>query len=115
MDKKQIKAITGSIKKLACTDNFDLLRLVTSKIELEVDSDYVYFNYIDGARPIPIAAIYGVLVENHCLYILTRNKELHSISLINREHNVDNTGMQSVMFEIDVFLYKLKLLFNIKK
>lgn len=52
MDKKQIKAIIGSIKKLTHTDNFDLLRLVTSKIELEIDSDYVYFNYIDGARPI---------------------------------------------------------------
>ena len=77
-------------------ENFEQLQYLCLKLDLDIDFDAIYFSELT----LEIAAIYGLSLDERNLYILTKNNQLHSINLQNREHSI---------FDLNKSLFKIKL------
>lgn len=106
MDKRKLKHIADSIPRLPYLECFQFLQLISINYDIDVDFDCIYINAVDT---LPIAAIYGVIRENDYLYILTKNNQLHYISLNTKEHNIIELNDNSIL---DKIITKFKQLFN---
>lgn len=101
MDKRKLKHIADSIPRLSYLENLELLQYIALRTNLDVDFDCIYLNAIDT---LPIAAIYGVLLEDDSLFILTKNKQLYLITLSTGDYNIIELNSS--------ILTKFKQLFN---
>jgi hypothetical protein len=84
MNNREARTIAQSILRQTYLENFEQLQLICLKLNIEIDFDYVYFY----KEQLPIAAVYGISIDEKNLYILTKNNQLHCISLLNREHSI---------------------------
>lgn len=109
MNRKTAKAIAQSIKKLTYLENLERLQFICLQIGIKVDFDDIYFNRIES---LSIASIYGISLSEDYLYILTKNKQLHSISISNREHSFIDLNKSIFEIKIELIYNKIKLLFN---
>ena len=107
MDKKELKLKLSQMNRMPYIHNFHLLQSCSSKFDLFVDFDSVYFNYSDrnSIYPLEMAAIYSVLIEDDKLYILTKNKQLHYLHSETKEHIAIDTNCRSIWSVIKQILH----------
>lgn len=98
MTTREARKIASLIQRQSYIENFEQLQYLCLDLGLDVDFDYVYF--IEEVELLPIASIYGLSVDEKNLYILTKNKQLHSINFKNKEHFI---------FDLNKSMFKLKL------
>lgn len=98
MNTREALKIASLIQRQSYLENLEQLQLICLKINLDVDFDYVYF--IEELEQLSIASIHGLSLDERNLYILTKNNQLHSINLQNREHSI---------FDLNKPLFKIKL------
>lgn len=98
MTTKEARKIANLIQRQSYLENYEQLQLICLKLNLDVDFDYVYF--YEEVELLPIASIYGLSLDEKNLYILTKDKQLHSINFKNKEHFV---------FDLNKSVFKLKL------
>ena len=89
------------MKRTTYLNTFHLLQLFSTKFDLVVDFNTVYFNQSNFT--LEIAAIYSVLVEDDTLYILTKKNELHRINSSNNEHVLIDVNCISILNTIKSF------------
>lgn len=100
MNIREAKKIANLIQRQSYIENFEQLQY----LGLDVDFDYCYFNRFIS---LPIASIYGLSLDEKNLYILTKNKQLHSINFKNKEHFVFDLNKSQFGFKIKLFLNKI--------
>lgn len=105
MNTREAKKIASLIPRQSYIENLEQLQLICLKINLDVDFDYVYF--IEEVELLSIASIYGLSVDENNLYILTKNNQLHCISLSNKEHSIFDLNKSQIGFKIKFFLNKI--------
>lgn len=98
MTTKEARKIANLIQRQSYLENYEQLQYLCLNLDLDVDFDYVYF--IEEVELLSIASIYGLSVDENNLYILTKNKQLHSINFKNKEHFI---------FDLNKSMFKLKL------
>lgn len=98
MTTREARKIASLIPRQGYLENLEQLQYLCLDLDLDVDFDYVYF--IEEVELLEIAAIYGISLDEKNLYILTKNKQLHSINFKNKEHFV---------FDLNKSMFKLKL------
>lgn len=105
MNTREARKIASLIQRQSYIENFEQLQYLCLNLDLEIDFDYVYF--YEEVELLSIASIYGLSVDENNLYILTKNKQLHCISLSDKEHSI---------FDLNKFKlgFKIKLLLTIK-
>ena len=98
MDRKELKLKLSQMNRMPYIHNFHLLQNCSSKFDLFVDFDSVYFNYSDrnSTYPLQMAAIYSVLIEDDKLYILTKDKQFHYLHSETKEHIAIDTNCYSI-------------------
>ena len=97
MTTREARKIASLIQRQSYLENFEQLQYLCLKLNIDVDFDYCYFNRFIS---LPIASIYGLSLDEKNLYILTKNKQLHSINFKNKEHFI---------FDLNKSMFKLKL------
>lgn len=105
MTTREARKIAQSISRQNYLENLEQLQLICLKLDIEIDFDYVYF--IEEVELLPIASIYGLSVDEKNLYILTKNNQLHSVNLQNREHSIFYLNKSKFGFKIKLFLNKI--------
>lgn len=105
MTSREAKKIANLIPRQGYLENYEQLQYLCLNLGLDVDFDYVYF--IEEVELLPIASIYGLSVDENNLYILTKNKQLHSINFKNKEHFVFDLNKSQIGFKIKFFLNKI--------
>lgn len=105
MNTREALKIAQSISRQSYLENLEQLQLICLKINLDVDFDYVYF--IEEVEQLPIASVYGLSIDERNLYILTKNNQLHCISLSNKEHSIFDLNKSQFGFKIKLFLNKI--------
>ena len=98
MTTREARKIASLIPRQGYLENLEQLQYLCLNLDLDVDFDYVYF--IEEVELLPIASIYGLSIDENNLYILTKNKQLHSINFKNKEHFI---------FDLNKSMFKLKL------
>lgn len=102
MNRSELKLILNQIKRTQYLSTIYLLKKNYDKFSLVVDSDTVRF--IKSNYMLKINDIYGVLVDNNILYILTKKKHLHRI---------DSSGFEHIIFDANYSFYdKIKKCLN---
>lgn len=109
MNRKTAKAIAQSIKKLTYIENLEQLQFICLQIGIKVDFDAIYFNAIES---LSIASIYGTSLSEDYLFILTKNKQLHFISLSNREHSIVDLNKSAFRIKFELIFNKIRILLN---
>jgi hypothetical protein len=89
------------MKRTTYLNAFHLLQLFSTKFDLIIDFNTVYFNQSNFT--LEIAAIYSVLIEDDTLYILTKKNELHRINSSNNEHVLIDANCISILNTIKSF------------
>lgn len=105
MTTREAKKIASLIPRQGYLENLEQLQYLCLDLGLDVDFDYVYF--IEEVELLPIASIYGLSVDEKNLYILTKNNQLHSVNLQNREHSIFYLNKSKFGFKIKFFLNKI--------
>ena len=105
MNTREAKKIASLIPRQSYIENLEQLQLICLKINLDVDFDYVYF--IEEVELLSIASIHGISIDERNLYILTKNNQLHSVNLQNREHFIFDLNKFQLGFKIKFFLNKI--------
>lgn len=105
MTSREARKIANLIQRQNYLENLEQLQYLCLNLNLDVDFDYVYF--IEEVELLPIASIYGISIDENNLYILTKNKQLHSVNLQNREHSIFNLNKFQLGFKIKSFLNKI--------
>jgi len=105
MTTREARKIASLIPRQSYLENFEQLQYLCLNLDLDVDFDYVYF--IEEVELLPIASIYGLSIDENNLYILTKNKQLHSINLKNKGHFIFNLNKSQFRFKIKLFLNKI--------
>lgn len=98
MNTREARKIASLIQRQSYIENFEQLQYLCLNLDLEIDFDYVYF--YEEVELLSIASIYGLSVDENNLYILTKNNQLHCISLSDKEHSI---------FDLNKSLFKIKL------
>ena len=98
MTTREARKIASLIPRQGYLENLEQLQYLCLNLGLDVDFDYVYF--IEEVELLEIAAIYGISLDEKNLYILTKDKQLHSINFKNKEHFI---------FDLNKSMFKLKL------
>lgn len=98
MTTREARKIANLIQRQSYLENFEQLQYLCLNLDLEIDFDYVYF--YEEVEQLSIASIYGLSVDENNLYILTKNKQLHSINFKSKEHFI---------FDLNKSMFKLKL------
>lgn len=101
MKRCELKTLLKKMKHTTYLNTFHLLQLFSTKFDLVVDFNTVYFNQSNFT--LEIAAIYSVLVEDDTLYILTKKNELHRINSSNNEHVLIDVNCISILNTIKSF------------
>lgn len=109
MNGKTARHIASLIPRQSYIENLEQLQLVCLKLDLDIDFDCIYFNAIESLE---IAAIYGLSINEENLFILTKNKQLHFISISNREHSIIDLNKSVFRIKIKLILNKIRILFN---
>lgn len=109
MDRKTARHIANSIPRQAYLENLERLQFICLELNIEVDFDAIYFS---DNEFLEIAAIYGISLDKDYLFILTKNKQLHFISISNREHSFIDLNKSINEIKIELVFSKIKLLFN---
>lgn len=109
MNRKEAKTIARQIKRSSYLENLERLQFICLELNIEVDFDAIYFS---DNEFLEIAAIYGISLSEDYLYILTKNKQLHFISISNREHSFIYLNKSIFEIKIELIYNKIKLLFN---
>lgn len=109
MNRKEAKTIARQIKRSSYLENLERLQFICLELNIEVDFDAIYFN---ADESLEIAAIYGLSLSKDYLFILTKNKQLHFISLLTREHSFIDLNKSIFEIKIELIFNKIKLLFN---
>lgn len=109
MDRKTARHIANSILRQAYLENLERLQFICLQLDIEIDFDAIYFS---DNEFLEIAAIYGISLSEDYLYILTKNKQLHFISISNREHSFIYLNKSIFEIKIELIYNKIKLLFN---
>lgn len=104
MTTREARKIASLIPRQGYLENLEQLQYLCLKLDLDIDFDYVYF--IEEVEQLSIASIYGLSVDENNLYILTKNNQLHSINLQNREHFIFDLNKFQLGFKIKLFLNK---------
>ena len=105
MTTREARKIASLIPRQGYLENLEQLQYLCLNLDLDVDFDYVYF--IEEVELLPIASIYGLSIDENNLYILTKNKQLHSINFKNKEHFIFNLNKSQFRFKIKLFLNKI--------
>lgn len=105
MTTREARKIANLIQRQSYIENFEQLQYLCLNLDLEIDFDYVYF--IEEVEQLEIAAIYGISIDEKNLYILTKNNQLHSVNLQNREHSIFDLNKSQFGFKIKFFLNKI--------
>ena len=105
MNTREAKKIASLIPRQSYIENLEQLQLICLKINLDVDFDYVYF--IEELEQLSIASIYGLSLDEKSLYILTKNNQLHSVNLQNREHSIFDLNKSQFKIKLKFFLNKI--------
>lgn len=105
MNTREAIKIASLIQKQSYLENLEQLQLICLKLNIDIDFDYVYF--IEEAEQLSIASIYGLSLDEKNLYILTKNNQLHCISLSNKEHFIFDLNKSSFKIKLKSFLNKL--------
>lgn len=101
MNIREARKIANLIQRQSYIENYEQLQLICLNLNLDVDFDYCYFNRFIS---LPIASIYGLSLDEKNLYILTKNNQLHSVNLQNREHSIFYLNKSQIGFKIKFFL-----------
>lgn len=109
MNRKEAKTIARQIKRSSYLENLKRLQFICLQLDIEIDFDAIYFN---ADESLEIASIYGISLSEDYLYILTKNKQLHFISLSDREHSIIDLNKSVFRIKIELIYNKIKLLFN---
>lgn len=107
MNTREAKKIASLIPRQSYIENLEQLQLICLKINLDVDFDYVYF--IEEVEQLPIASIHGLSLDEKSLYILTKNNQLHSVNLQNREHSIFDLNKSQFKIKLKSFLNKISI------
>lgn len=102
MTSREAKKIANLIQRQSYIENFEQLQYLCLNLDLEIDFDYVYF--YEEVELLSIASIYGLSVDENNLYILTKNKQLHSINFKNKEHLIFNLNKSMFKLKLESFL-----------
>ncbi|SCH14923.1 Uncharacterised protein [uncultured Bacteroides sp.] len=105
MTTREARKIANLIQRQSYIENFEQLQYLCLNLDLDVDFDYVYF--IEEVELLSIASIYGLSVDENNLYILTKNNQLHCISLSDKEHSIFDLNKSQFGFKIKFFLNKI--------
>lgn len=105
MTTREARKIANLIQRQSYIENFEQLQYLCLNLDLEIDFDYVYF--YEEVELLPIASIYGLSLDEKNLYILTKNKQLHSINFKNKEHFIFDLNKSQIEFKIKLFLNKI--------
>lgn len=105
MTTREARKIANLIQRQSYIENFEQLQYLGLDLGLDVDFDYVYF--IEEVELLEIAAIYGISLDEKNLYILTKDKQLHSINFKNKEHFIFNLNKSQFEFKITLFFNKI--------
>lgn len=105
MTSREARKIANLIQRQNYLENLEQLQYLCLNLDLEIDFDYVYF--IEEVELLEIAAIYGISLDEKNLYILTKNNQLHSVNLQNREHSIFDLNKSKFGFKIKLFLNKI--------
>lgn len=109
MNRKEAKTIARQIKRSSYLENLERLQFICLQLDIEIDFDAIYFS---DNEFLEIAAIYGTYLSKDYLFILTKNKQLHFISISNREHSFMDLNKSVFRIKIESIFSKIKLLFN---
>lgn len=109
MNRKTARHIANSIPRQAYLENLKRLQFICLQLDIEIDFDAIYFN---ADESLEIAAIYGTYLSKDYLFILTKNKQLHFISLSDREHSIIDLNKSVFIIKIESIFSKIKILFN---
>lgn len=101
MNTREARKIANLIQRQSYLENFEQLQYLCLKLDIDIDFDYVYF--YEEVELLPIASIYGLSLDEKNLYILTKNNQLHSVNLQNREHSIFNLNKFQLGFKIKFF------------
>lgn len=101
MKRCELKTLLKKMKRTTYLNAFHLLQLFSTKFDLIIDFNTVYFNQSNFT--LEIAAIYSVLIEDDTLYILTKKNELHRINSSNNEHVLIDANCISILNTIKSF------------
>lgn len=107
MTTREAKKIASLIPRQGYLENLEQLQYLCLKLNIDVDFDYVYF--IEEVELLPIASIYGISLDEKNLYILTKNKQLHSINFKNKEHFIFNLNKSMFKLKLESFLINKRL------
>lgn len=102
MNTREALKIASLIQRQSYIENLEQLQYLCLKLDLDIDFDAIYFSELT----LEIAAIYGLSIDERNLYILTKNNQLHCISLSNKEHSI---------FDLNKSLFKIKLKYFLNK
>lgn len=102
MNTREARKIANLIQRQSYIENYEQLQY----LGLDVDFDYCYFNRFIS---LPIASIYGLSLDEKNLYILTKNKQLHSINFKNKEHFIFNLNKSMFKLKLESFLINKRL------
>lgn len=105
MNTREALKIASLIQRQNYLENFEQLQYLCLKINLDVDFDYVYF--YEEVELLPIASIHGISIDEKNLYILTKNNQLHCISLSNKEHSIFDLNKSQFKIKLKSFLNKI--------
>ena len=105
MNTREAKKIANLIQRQSYIENYEQLQYLCLKLDIDVDFDYVYF--YEEVELLSIASIYGLSVDENNLYILTKNNQLHCISLSDKEHSIFDLNKSQFGFKIKFFLNKI--------
>ena len=105
MTTREARKIANLIQRQSYIENFEQLQYLCLNLDSDVDFDYVYF--IEEVELLSIASIYGLSVDENNLYILTKNNQLHCISLSDKEHSIFDLNKSQFGFKIKFFLNKI--------
>lgn len=104
MNTREAIKIASLIQKQSYLENLEQLQYLCLKLDLDIDFDAIYFS---DSLMLEIAAIYGLSLDEKNLYILTKNNQLHSVNLQNREHSIFDLNKLPFKIKLKSFLNKL--------
>ena len=107
MTSREARKIASLIPRQGYLENLEQLQYLCLNLDIDVDFDYVYF--IEEVELLHIASIYGLSVDENNLYILTKDKQLHSINFKNKEHFIFDLNKSQLGFKIKLFLTNKRL------
>lgn len=105
MNRKEAIKIASLIQRQSYLENLEQLQLICSILNIDVNFDYVYF--IEEVELLSIASIYSVAIDEKNFYILTKNNQLHSISLKTKEHSIYDLNKSQFKIKLKSFLNKI--------